>query len=129
MRFHGNIRFAVEERGASAAEFALVLPLFLLLILGVLHMGFLLYATSCMHSAVEVAARCASVRKTTDCTNAATTQAFAASNYSGPGIGQTFVHTVDANCGNRVTGTGNYVMTTGIYNPTVAISATACFPA
>ena len=129
-------RYLKCERGSSAAEFALVFPLAVVLIFGTIHISAALYATATMHTAVEEAARCAAVRTDT-CSDATTTQAYAANFYTGPGASPTFVYATDATCGSpsdstrpghRVTGSASYSINFGFLSKTIPIQATACFP-
>ena len=50
-----------NTRGSSLVEFTVTLPLFLLLMFGILQAGLLLYTQVGLQHGVEVAARCASV--------------------------------------------------------------------
>jgi Flp pilus assembly protein TadG len=115
-----------EEKGATALEFAILSPVFMLIVVGGVNLGLLLYAAGSLHFAVEDAARCASVR-TTVCTNATTTQSYASSHYYGPSISPTFTYT-STTCGNSVTGSGTFGFHVGVANYSVPLSATACFP-
>jgi hypothetical protein len=54
-------RFDGDRRGASAAEFALVLPLLLLMIVGITQVGILYFAHSGLRSLVAEGARLASI--------------------------------------------------------------------
>ena len=63
MRAHPFLR---DQRGASAAEFALVLPLFLLLLLGILDSGRLLWELNQIKKATQVGARMAIVTDPVD---------------------------------------------------------------
>jgi Flp pilus assembly protein TadG len=123
----GVFKFLRHSSGSSAVEFALVLPGLLILTIGTFYLFFTMYAAMTLHFAVEDAARCASV-KTAICTNATTTQTYAASKYSGPGMGVSFAATTPS-CGNQVVGTGTILLRTGIAAFSVPISATACYPA
>jgi Flp pilus assembly protein TadG len=118
--------FLRRERGSTAAEFALVLPVFLLLTLGTIGICTLLYTMATLHYAVEDAARCASI-KTAVCGSGAATAAYAASRYSGPPAGVTFTPTLAA-CGNKVTATATFNLHTGVATFATPISATACYP-
>jgi Flp pilus assembly protein TadG len=122
----GAGRYWKNERGAAAAEFALVVIPFLGLVLGIIWVSMMLYANHTLQYAAEDAARCWSI-KTTICTSAATTQTYASGRYSGPNIAPAFVAT-QVSCGHKVTGTANFPLTTGLLNTTVPLSATACFP-
>lgn len=57
------IRSAIinNERGTAAIEFALVGPVFLLLLMGALTMGLLLFSVTSLEAAVQGAARCAAI--------------------------------------------------------------------
>lgn len=58
--FHTNIRG--DERGTTAIEFAIVGPVFILPVIGILYLCMCLSVVGSMHYAVEEGARCASVR-------------------------------------------------------------------
>ena len=55
-------RYPSDERGASAAEFALVTVPFVALTLGIIGLGMALYANQCLQYATEAAARYYSVQ-------------------------------------------------------------------
>lgn len=57
-----RFRFRDDERGATAVEFALVGPLFLLVIFGVMQVSIWVLAGVSLQHAAEMAARCAAVR-------------------------------------------------------------------
>jgi len=114
-----------EHRGTTAVEFALVSPVFIAMVLGLLSLCVCLFLIGSLHYSVEEAARCASVR-TTVCKDAGTTIAYAQSRYFGPSA-PTFSYTTAA-CGNSVTGSINYVAQLGLTQITVPVSASACFP-
>jgi Flp pilus assembly protein TadG len=67
-----------DDLGAAAVEFALTVPVLLLLLLGVSEFGRLLWTQNSIQYAVEQAARCAAF-KLNGCKNHAQTQAYAAS--------------------------------------------------
>lgn len=116
-------------------EFVLVLPIVLMLTIGTIYLSMMMYAASCLHYAVEDAARCVSV-KTATCTNVSTTQAYALTRYSGPRLtpaltAASFAVTLATagSCGNKVEITGvTYQLRTGIRTLSVPLSAKACFP-
>jgi Flp pilus assembly pilin Flp len=115
-----------DDRGTAAVEFAFVAPVFIVLVVGTLYMCICLFLIGSLHYAVEEGARCASV-KTSICTDATATLAYAQSRYFGPGGTPTFTYSAAA-CGNSVTASMNYVLSVGLKEFTVPISATACFP-
>ena len=122
-----DINAWTDERGTTAVEFAIVGPIFIALVVGILYLGLCLLLVSSLHFAVEDAARCASVR-TTVCKDGATTQSFAKSRYFGPGS-PTFAGPIAAACGNNlVSGSITYVAQLGLTKFSIPISASACFP-
>jgi len=115
-----------DEQGTTAVEFAIVAPVFILLVIGLMYSCLALFAVGSLHYAVEEGARCASVR-TTVCDNAGTTLSYTKAHYYGPSAAPTFSYVV-ASCGYSVSGSTNYPMNLGLAKFTVPISATACFP-
>ena len=51
-----------DESGTAAIEFALVGPIFLLLVMATLMMGLLLFSATSLEAAVQGAARCAAIK-------------------------------------------------------------------
>ena len=121
--------------GAAAAEFALVLPLFLALVFAIVSFGTALFSYTQLHFATEDAARCYSI-KTDVCDNATDTRTYALSRYVGPNIHADFpaaTITQTGACygssqGHSVTGTGSFSFHAGFVNFSLPMSATACFP-
>jgi Flp pilus assembly protein TadG len=119
--------FVRDQRGAVSAEFVLVLPLLIVLTYGSISFLMLLSTTTAIHFAAEDGARCAAVRPAV-CTNAGTTQTYAAAHYAGPALtGMTFTYTNPA-CGHRVAGSGAFILHTGLSDVSVPLSAIACYP-
>jgi Flp pilus assembly protein TadG len=127
-RFEGAVRaMRREESGATAAEFALVVPTFLLLVFGTINVGMAMSAVIQIHYAAKKAARCLSTDVTASCTPG-NIDSVAKGYYDGPGItGLTFTATAPS-CGNQVTGTGSYDLLTGFSSTAVTITANACYP-
>ncbi len=128
--------FLTGDLGASAVEFAVVIPLFVLLTLGLFNMAFLLYAANALHFATERAARCFTVTPTS-CPNQVATpnlQTYGAGQYKGPTLTSlTFSvpnsgTTTTTNCGNHVRATASYTIQTGLVHYSLPIQADACFP-
>jgi Flp pilus assembly protein TadG len=118
-----------DERGTTAVEFAIVGPVFIALVVGILYLCLCLFLVGSLHYAVEEGARCASVR-TTVCSDDTTTVAYAKSHYFGPSS-PAFIYAngAAASCGgNSVTGSISYVAQLGLKQFTIPITATACFP-
>jgi Flp pilus assembly protein TadG len=114
-----------DERGTTAVEFAIVAPVFIGLLVGMLYICLSLLLVGSLHYAVEEGARCASVR-TTVCADATSTVSYTKSRYFGPSV-PAFTYAAAA-CGNSVSASINYVMNLGLKQVTVPIAATACFP-
>jgi Flp pilus assembly protein TadG len=126
-------RFWRQRRGSAAAEFALVLPGLMFLILGAVDLSLLTYSAVALHRTTEAAARYASIRTTLGSTTLPSdVSTYAASNYQGLAIGASYACTpVDCSasgCGHTVTGTGSFRLFFGIGGLTVPLSAKACFP-
>lgn len=120
-------RYLADEKGSSAAEFALVLIPFIGIVLGIIGLSLMLYANETLQYATEDAARCASI-KTGTCSSTATIQAYAASRYKGPAISPSFSYAAAASCGHQVIGTATFPLNTGLINIAVPLQAQACFP-
>jgi len=116
-----------NQEGTTAVEFAIIAPVFFLLVLGTIGLCFALFLVGSLHFAVEDGARCASV-KTTICSDQATTIAYTQSRYMGPNVSPNFTYTAGVPCGNSVSGTVSYSMNIGFRTFVIPISATACFP-
>jgi hypothetical protein len=112
--------------GTTAVEFAMVLPPFLMLLLGIMYGSLAIYTAASLHYAVEGAARCYSFMPA--CAGSATTtQSYAKSLYLGPGS-PTFTASTPS-CGHQVNATlKNVVPGTYVAPLNVTLSATACFP-
>jgi Flp pilus assembly protein TadG len=120
------LKFARCRLGASALEFALVLPAFLLLVVGGINAALMVFTLASMHFAVEAGARCASVQ-TTVCVDAPSTVAFTQAKDFSPAAQPTFTYST-AGCGHTVTGTATFVFNIGLAQTNVPLSASACFP-
>lgn len=119
--------YARNNAGSTAAEFALVLPLFLLLVFGTINMAFALSAIVRLHSVTENAARCLSVNTVGTCT-VANIDSYAKARFPIGGVsGLAFVATTPS-CGSKVDGSGRYDVFTGVGKVSIPISASACYP-
>jgi Flp pilus assembly protein TadG len=124
----GNARWLRDCGGNAAVEFALVLPLFLTLIIGVMELGQILLKQNALQRAVEVAARCATVDKT-NCATLSQVQSYAASQTTGVTIPASAFTATVATCGNQVAAALPYTyLTTFLPLPALTLRAQACFP-
>lgn len=115
-----------NQNGTTAVEFAIIAPVFILLIFGTIGLCSALFLVGSLQFAVEDGARCAAV-KTTICSDATSTIAYTQSRYLGPNVSPTFTY-ASATCGNSVSASVSYLMNVGFKTLVVPISATACFP-
>ena len=119
-------RWRDDRGGATAVEYALVLPAFAMLMLGVINTSQLASVASGMHFAVQEAARCSAVN-TTVCGTDEATAAYARGRYVGPSVNPLFVSTDDG-CGHTVRATATFKLNVAIMDFDVPLSAEACYP-
>jgi Flp pilus assembly protein TadG len=122
-RFRAFLR---DRSGATTAEFVLILPALIVLSLGTINASFMLYAYARLHYAAADAARCRAV-KTGVCSNSTTTESYALSRLAGPLVSPSFSWS-NALCGNTVTGTATFKVSTGFTTTPVTMQARACYP-
>ena len=118
-------RITTCDRGATAVEFALVLPALAALVVGGLYTGLAVYSAAGLHTAVEQAARCYSVN-VSQCGSASATQTYAQSQYFGINS-PAFTASIQS-CGHQVSATVTVGISAVVTNLSVPLSATACFP-
>ncbi|MGA7974726.1 MAG: TadE/TadG family type IV pilus assembly protein, partial [Pseudolabrys sp.] len=61
-RSRDNARPTNRRRGAVAIEYALILPALLLLVIGIIDTGRVLWTYTTLYRATEAAARCAAIK-------------------------------------------------------------------
>jgi Flp pilus assembly protein TadG len=125
-----RIRMWQDERGATALEFAILAPVFFLLIFGIIAFGLLFWTQVGLQHGAEMAARCASINATRCPTsNPGTITTYATQQSLGLSLpASTFTYSKPA-CGNQVSATYKYVFP-GIRNLSpLTLTAQACFPA
>jgi Flp pilus assembly protein TadG len=113
-------------RGATAVEFAFILPVFAMLTLGTISAAQLASVVSSMNYAVEEAARCFAVNKTV-CGSSATTVTYAKGKYLGPSAMPAFVANTTG-CGFTVTATATFKLEIAVSSIDVPLAAAACYP-
>src|ERR1700683_4600398 len=130
-----------DQKGSSAAEFALILPGLAFLIFGIFNLCEVTYAQVCLHEAVESAARYASVApaaNTSDSNLSTLVPAYAQNHYMGPSLGTSPTFVTNGPCqvqasdpgseGYQVSWTGTYKVFYGFGSLPFTLSAQACFP-
>jgi len=119
-------RMVGDTSGAATAEFVLILPVMIILSLGTINASFMLYAYARLHYAAQDAARCRAV-KTSVCSDNTTTESYALSRLAGPLVSPSFTQST-ALCGNTVTGTATFKVSTGLTTTPITMQARACYP-
>ena len=124
-----------RRRGTVAIEYAIILPVLLLFVLGVMDMGRLLWTYTTLHRATESAARCAAI-KAASCTTFGATQNFAVAEAWGLIVNASAFTVSNQPCGVRVVANYTFgfvipwlsaVPPFGASNSTL-LTATACYP-
>ena len=120
--------FTTAQQGAAAVEFAMTAPVFLMLILGAIQVGFWLREGFGLQHAVEMAARCASVNRTL-CGTTGATQSYAAGQAYGLAVSASLFNVSQLSCGNEVSASlalPTFAPKLGL--PSVTWHAQSCFP-
>ncbi|MGQ0443831.1 MAG: TadE/TadG family type IV pilus assembly protein [Beijerinckiaceae bacterium] len=119
-----------DQRGATAVEFALTMPVFLLMLLGVWQLCFGLWAQFALQHGAGMAARCMNVNPTVCGTSTiSSTQSYAAAQSYGLNPSPSVFTVSNPTCGYQVSATytvSPVVAHIGI--PTYTLYAQACFP-
>ncbi len=125
---HRIRRLAPGAQGTTLIEFALLLPLFVLIVVGIMQLGQMLWIQSALQHAVAMAARCASVNAT-NCGTVAQVEAYAATQAYGVVLpGDTFTASA-APCGNQVVAAYDFTFQTALLpSPSISLSARSCYP-
>jgi Flp pilus assembly protein TadG len=120
-----------DQRGTSAVEFALTLPVFILMILGVWQIGHGMWAQFALQHGAQMAARCmavaAAANNPTTCTDTASTQSYAASQAYGLNPSPSIFTVSQPTCGNQIS--ADYKISPVVANigiPALTLHAQAC---
>jgi len=129
MRFASWRGLPGDRCGVTALEFAILLPFFATLVLGMMQVSQVLWTQMALQHAVEMAARCASINAAS-CGNPAQTQAYAAGQVYGMTLpAGTFVASAAA-CGNQVLASLPYTLDVPLVAlPAMTLTARSCYPA
>jgi Flp pilus assembly protein TadG len=119
-------KFWQDSAGASAAEFAMLVPVICALTIGAINLCLMVYANSLLQFSVDDAARCQSVQ-TTICTSTAATQTHAQATFGFSSLSPTFTASQGA-CGSHVVGNVTFPLIAVVTTVNVPISASSCFP-
>ena len=122
--------FAKAETGASAAQFVLVAPIMVGLIMMAINAGLMMYSGAALNFAVADAARCGAVKascNTSGAPDVTKTRTYAEKQYAGFTTSRTFTPAT-ASCGVKVDGAATYKVVLGIASFNLPLEATACYP-
>ena len=91
----------VDSSGSAAVELAILLPVFLTFLLGILEAGRALWTQNTLQSAAEAAARCYALNSSS-CNSASATKTYAAGQAAGMTIATSEVTVSNPSCGYQV---------------------------
>jgi Flp pilus assembly protein TadG len=112
--------------GASAIEYAIILPVFLAFLLGIMDTGRLIWTHNTLHRATAAAARCAAVNTTT-CGTTAQIKNEAVKAAWGLTISSSAFTVATIACGSQVSASYQFqFVTPGL--TTLALTASSCYP-
>lgn len=124
-------RLHSDRRGSIAAEFALVIPLLLLMSFGIIEFGRTMWVRNSLQSAVEDAARCYALKRP-ECATIADVKIYAASKAMGVPIAADAFAAAPAACGSvsgkQVTVTYPFTSVVPVIPLDYTINARACRP-
>lgn len=124
-----------KMRGAVAVEYAFVLPVLLLFILGILECSRLFWTYTTLYRAAEAAARCGAVNATL-CATTSQIQSYAAAQAYGLTVNASAFTAATAACGMQVTASFPFTLVipwistaapSGAFN-IITLSPAACYP-
>jgi Flp pilus assembly protein TadG len=112
--------------GATAVEFAIVAPVLLMLLLGIMEGGRALWTQNALSFAVEQAARCASIDQN-NCGSTTQVQSFAA-RVSGENFISSIFTVTAAACGNLVSASYPMQLNIPYVSAAPTLTAESCYP-
>lgn len=127
---------AGSRRGSVAIEYAIILPALLMLLLGLVDSGRLVWSNTTLAHAVEAASRCAAVNVSI-CGSSTAIQSYAASQAWGLGLNSSAFTVTSVTCGIQVVGTmpftfvipWTYVAAPFGASNAITLNAMSCYPA
>lgn len=121
-------RLGRDRAGTTATEFALLAPALLLLLVGSMEFGRLMWTQAVLDFAVQDAARCASITPSV-CGTSAQIATYASGDVSTSYVPTSAFSGTTAACGHQVSASFAYpFIATGLFNFTPTLTASACFP-
>ena len=116
-----------DDRGAAAVEMGFLLPIFLLMLYGIVQLGLMLWTQASLYHGAQMAARCAALQQSA-CSSTALTQQYAADqSYGLHPDASTFTISTQT-CGIQVAAAYSYQPFSALMSSlSIALSARACF--
>lgn len=129
-------RSIVRRRGAAAIEYAIVLPVLLMFVLGIIDTGRLLWTYATISRAAEAAARCAAISAAVPtavtCATVAATKNYAVAASWGLNVAVSAFSVSNPACGMQVQASYAFdsIMFRMVAPPwkTIQLTATSCYP-
>jgi len=120
--------FRRDQRGATAVEFALTIPAFMLFVVAIMDGAMMMWTKLGLQHGAEMAARCATVNTTT-CGTDANIKSYAVAQAYGLSLVRPEHYSVStAACGKTVTGNYTFSLFFGFMGvSSVALSAKSCY--
>jgi Flp pilus assembly protein TadG len=117
-----------SARGATAVEYALILPVLLLFLLGIMDVGRLAWTQATLKYATAAAARCAAINATA-CATTAQIQAYGAAHAYAMDLAASDFTVTTLTCGRSVSVSTSFGFVTPWIAPmSVTLAADACYP-
>lgn len=114
------------RRGTATIEYAIILPVLLTFLFGIMDTGRLLWTYTTLYSATEAAARCAAINAPS-CTTVSATQNYAVAAAWGLDIAASAFTVSNAACGIQVVATYQFAFV--FLWSGITLTTTACYPA
>lgn len=124
-------RLTIDRAGVTMLEFALLLPIFVLLVAGVAELGRVMWAQNALQHGVQMAARCMTI-SLGSCDTSSDTQSYAAKETFGLNPpASTFTVSTPA-CGNMVSASYKFTFVAPVianfFGGKLVLTASSCFP-
>jgi len=125
-RLLAGLRLLAARSGNTAVEFAIILPVFLSVFVGIMEFGRMMWTKNALNYAVEEAARCAAINATL-CGTQALVQSYSVS-HSGYTFASADFTLSTPSCGTQVSATHAFDFIIPLWNLSVSLEATYCYP-
>lgn len=127
-----TVRSKSDRRASVALEYGLIAPLLLVLVLGIIDTGRLIWTYTTLYRATEAAARCGAINDTA-CATAAQIQSYAVAEAWGLTVSSSAFTVTTPSCGLQVRATYDFTSIVPGFDLVapmglVTLQATACYP-